>query len=167
MDVPRHSSSFPRLVSMPDPFDGFAEECGLRLTAESLSVAPRDVLAPISQAEQHFLVTLSRQDVDADGVRLIFVTPLTSSDPPQIRDVLWWTASDAWMLEEGKREIDVWAAAFGYPAGDAATVRLFKQQTEQADSLINLLGEFQYRRLLDLYGRESSPAGVAPDPAPR
>ncbi len=152
---------------MPDPFDGFAEECGLRLTAECLSVAPRDVLAPISQVEQHFLVTLSRQDVDADGVRLIFVTPLTSSAPPQIRDVLWWTASDAWMLEEGKREIDVWAAAFGYPAGDAATVRLFKRQTEQADSLINLLGESQYRRLLDLYGRESSPAEVAPDPAPR
>jgi hypothetical protein len=167
MDVPSRFSSFPRLVSMPDPFDGFAEECGLRLTAECLSVAPRDVLAPISQVEQHFLVTLSRQDVDADGVRLIFVTPLTSSDPPQIRDVLWWTASDAWMLEEGKREIDVWAAAFGYPAGDAATVRLFKRQTEQADSLINLLGESQYRRLLDLYGRESSPAEVAPDPAPR
>jgi hypothetical protein len=149
---------------MPDPFDRFVEECGLRLTAECLSVAPRDVLAPLSQAEQHFLVTLSRPEVSADGVRLIFVTPLTNSDPPRIRDVLWWVASDAWMLEDSKREIRAWAAAFGHPPDAPATVRLFKQQTEQADSLSNLLGEFQYRRLLDLYDRESSPAGIAPDP---
>ena len=152
---------------MPDPFDRFAEECGLRLTAECLSVAPRDVLTPVSQAEQHFLVTLSRPGAGAGCVRLIFVTPLTDPEPPRMRDVLWWVASDAWMVEEGKREIRAWAAAFGYPPDDPATVRLFKHQTEQADSLVNLLGEFQYRRLLDLYDRESSPSGAVPDPAPR
>jgi hypothetical protein len=152
---------------MPDPLDRFVDECGLRLTAECLSVAPRDVLTPIAQAEQHFLVTLSRPDVVADPVRLIFVTPLTSPEPPQIRDVLWWVASDAWMLEEGQREIGTWAAVFGYPLDHAATVRLFQLQTGQADTLLNLLGEFEYRRLLDLYDRESSPSSAVPHPAPR
>ena len=152
---------------MPDPFARFVDECGLRLTAECLSVAPRDVLTPIAQAEQHFLVTLSRPDVAADPVRLIFVTPLTSSEPPKIRDVLWWAASDAWMLEEGRREIEAWAAVFGYPPDDAATVRLFQHHTGQADALLNLLGESGYRRLLDLYDRESSPSSAVPHPAPR
>lgn len=156
-----------RLVPMPDPLDRFVDECGLRLTAESLSVAPRDVLTPIAQAEQHFLVTLSRPDVVADPVRLVFVTPLTSPEPPRIRDVLWWAASDAWTLEEGRREIRTWAAVFGYPPDDAATVRLFQHQTGQADTLLNLLGESGYRRLLNLYDRDSSPSSDVPHPAPR
>jgi hypothetical protein len=150
---------------MPDPFDRFVDECGLRLTAECLSVAPRDVLTPIAHAEQHFLVTLSCPDLAADPVRLIFVTPLTSPEPPRIRDVLWWAASDAWMLEEGRRDIRTWASVFGYPPDDASTVRLFQHQTGQADTLLNLLGESGYRQLLDLYDQDSSPSSAVPPPA--
>ncbi|HEV2150470.1 MAG TPA: hypothetical protein VGR37_23925 [Longimicrobiaceae bacterium] len=149
---------------MSDPFEQFARDCKLRLLAERLGIAPRDVICPLQEMVQHFLVTLSRA-ASASPFRLIFATPAADPAPPAVRDVLWWAASDAWMLEEGKREIRAWAAAYGYPADDPTTVRLFEQQTEQADSLINLLGEFQYRRLLDLYDRESSPSEVASDPA--
>jgi hypothetical protein len=124
------------------------------------------VLSPVHQVVQHFVVTLSRE-ASAARFRLIFATPATDPAPPAVRDVLWWAASDAWIVEDGKREFHSWAAAYGYPADDAATARLFEQQTEQADSLQELLGEFQYRRLLDLYDRESSPSGVAPGPARR
>jgi hypothetical protein len=160
------STTFIRQVQMPDPFDRFAEECELRLTAERLGMAPRDVLCPLDEMVQHFLVTLSTS-ASAARFRLIFATPVTDPAPPAVRDVLWWAASDAWMVEDGKRQIRAWAAAYGYPADDAATARLFEQQTEQADSLQELLGEFQYRRLLDLYDRESSPSGAAPGPAHR
>lgn len=152
---------------MPDPFDRFVEECGLRLTAECLSVAPRDVLTPLPQVEQHFLVTLSRPEVKADPVRLIFVTPLATRESPRIRDVLWWVAGDAWVVEQGQRDLGTWAASFGYPADAEPAARLFEQHCRQADVLASLLGDFNYRHLLSLYDSEISPMHAGQDHALR
>lgn len=141
---------------MPDPFDQFAADRGLRLTAERLGMAPRDVIAPLEDVEQHYVVTLSNP-ATGTSFRTIFATPLTDPAPPAVRDVLWWTASDAWMLEQTQRTIEQWAPMYGYPASEGATARLFQQHVEQADALEALLGEFHYRRLLSLYESETAP----------
>ncbi len=139
---------------MPYPLERFAEEHSLHLTARSLGVAPRNVLLPLEAAEQHFLVELSRPGTGAAPVRLIFVIPLMEPTEPRMRDVLWWLASDAWVLEQGERRRELWAAAYGYPPGEEATARLFGQQVQQAEALVALLGESDYRRLLALIAQE-------------
>ena len=147
---------------MSDSFQLFVEECGLRLTVECLGVAPRDVLAPLALAEQHFLATVSRLEESA-VVRLIYITPLTRPDPPQIRDVLWWMASDAWAIEHAQRDLEQWAASFGYEAKTAPAARVFEQHVRQADALSFLLGSVNYQRLLSLYDRDVGPKRVRPD----
>ncbi len=139
---------------MPDPFESFAEEHGLQLTAEPLPAAPRNILTPLEAAEQHFLVELTRTGTSAAPVRLIFVTPLTEPTEPRLRDVLWWLASDAWVLEQGERKLELWAAAYGYPPGEEATARLFALHVRQAEALASLLGEVNYRHLLTLIAQE-------------
>jgi hypothetical protein len=139
---------------MSDPFERFADECRLRLTAEPLCVAPRDVLAPLDAVEQHFLVELSRQESDAGPVRLIFAVPATERTTPAMRDVLWWLAGDAWALEQADRRLHLWAATYGYPSEEEATAWLFDQCSRQSAALAELLGELDCRRLLALYEAE-------------
>ena len=131
-------------------FEQLAEQCGLRVQAQPLTVAPRDVLAPLGEMEQHYLVTLCR-DASAEPVRLIFAQPLSEPSPPSIRDVLWWLASDAWAVARARGELPSWSSTFGYPAHSDATRRLFEYHVRQASALATLLGEFGYHRLLALY----------------
>ena len=156
----RSRSSLEPLTSVPTPdaFDQFADECGLRMTAEPLCVAPRDVLAPLEGLDQHFLVSLSRLGVIEATVRLVFLTPVTSRSGPSIRDVLWWMAGDAWVLERADGDINAWAATYGYPSTDEPTVWLFDQASRQSKDLERLLGGADMKRLLALYETEMGPS---------
>jgi hypothetical protein len=138
-------------VSTSDNFDRFADECSLRLTAEPLCVAPRDMLAPLDEIEQHFLVSLTRSGTAESPVRLVFLAPLRTLGGPSLRDVLWWVAGDAWALDRTDYELTEWAATYGYPETEDATVWLFEQARRQATALTKLLGDSNMRRLLDLY----------------
>ena len=142
---------------MPDPFERFAEQFDLRIDAEPLCVAPRDVLAPLDDVDQHFLVTLTRSGSES-LVRLVFLTPVRTSGGPGMRDVLWWVAGDAWALDRADQNLTEWAATYGYPEADDATVWLFDQARRQAAALAKLLGDSNLRRLLDLYEAEVGPS---------
>lgn len=148
----------PTLVPTPDAFDQFADECALRLTAEPLCVAPRDVLTPLEALDQHFLVSLTKHGGAHPPVRLVFLTPVKSGSGPSMRDVLWWVAGDAWVLGRASRDIAAWAATYGYPAKDEATVWLFEQSSRQAGALAKLLGDADMRRLMTLYEAEVAPS---------
>lgn len=139
---------------MSDTFDRFAAECGLRLTAEPLCVAPRDVLAPIESVEQHFLVSLSCAGSNAPPVRLVLLKPVTDDSNPSMREVLWWVAGDAWVLERADQEMSAWASTYGYPTGAEATAWLFGQVRRQSAGLAELLGNTHMRSLLALYEAE-------------
>ena len=143
------------MATPPNPFEQLAEHCGLRVQAQPLSVAPRDVLAPLAEMEQHYLVTVCR-DVSTDPVRLIFAQPLSDPSPPSVRDVLWWLASDAWAVARASGELRSWSSTFGYPAQAESTRRLFEYHVRQASALASLLGELGYRRLLALYDADLS-----------
>ena len=69
------TSSRGMMSAVSDPFERFASECELRVTAEVLSVAPRDVLAPLADADEYFLVTLTGPRPDAGSIRLLIVIP--------------------------------------------------------------------------------------------
>jgi hypothetical protein len=135
---------------MSDPFERFADECGLRLTAEPLRVAPRDLLAPVDTVEQHFLVSLSRTGTGVDPMHVIFLTPAAGGASPSIRDALWWVAGDAWVIEQSEGRLDRWAATYGYPVENDATARLFEQFARQSSALSRLLGDADLRRLLSI-----------------
>jgi len=142
---------------MPDSFERFAEQFDLRIDAEPLCVAPRDVLAPLDDVDQHFLVTLTRSGSESP-VQLVFLTPVRTSGGPAIRDVLWWVAGDAWALDRADHNLTEWAATYGYPETDEATTWLFEQARRQATALAKLLGDSNLRRLLDLYEAEVGPS---------
>lgn len=122
--------------------------------AEPLTIAPRDVLAPIEGVEQHFLVSLSRAESRGEPVRLVFVTSLSEQGGPSIRDVLWWVAGDAWAVERAEQKPDLWAATYGYPIDGEATNWLFEQALRQRHAMAALLGEDDMQRLLALYESE-------------
>ena len=143
---------------MVDPFKQFADQCGLRMDAEPLCVAPRDVLAPLDAVEQHFLVTLTRAEVASPSVRMIFLTPVTAGGDPSLRDVLWWLAGDSWALEQAEGNLVDWAATYGYPPEAEATAWLFEQSGRQAAALRSLLGDPDMKRLMTLYGAEVAPS---------
>jgi hypothetical protein len=153
----QHYDSEPTVVQPPDSFDRFAADCGLRLTAEPLCVAPRDVLAPINELDQHFLVSVSRDGNPAPPVRLVFLAPVSDRASPALKDVLWWMAGDAWVLERADRRLDSWAATYGYEPADDATEWLFEQATRQAAALAKLLGDSEMRRLMTIYEAAISP----------
>jgi hypothetical protein len=143
---------------MVDPFVQFASDHGLLLRAEPLPVAPRNLLNPINAVEQHFLVELSRSHAPPGAaVRLIFALPAAGGGTPLMREVLWWLAGDAWAIDRCGGHMDEWAAAYGYPSGKAATTRLFELHRKQAQALVDVLGEFGYRRLLAIYEAEVAP----------
>jgi hypothetical protein len=141
--------------ALPDTFERYAVQCGLRLESEPVLAAPRDVLTPLSDADQHHLVSLESRS--GDTLHVIFITPLIDSAPPGVRDVLWWLAADAWAVERSGRSVGRWASAYGYPPETDATARLFNQHVAQARTLSTVLGDENYRRLLALYEAEAAP----------
>ena len=141
-------------LPLPDPFDRFSAECSLRRTCEDLCTAPRDLLAPLSEAEQHYVVTLEGPASDSGAarpVRLVFATPLSEAASPSMRDILWWLAGDAWAIERAGGKLAAWASTYGYSADDPLAKRLFERCTRQVRGLSTLLGEADYQRLLALY----------------
>jgi hypothetical protein len=158
------AAEFAMSPSLPDPFDRFAAQCGLRLTVEALYAAPRDVLHPPAESDQCFLVTLDLRERDTESemrsLRLVFLVPLADHEPPSRRDVLWWLAVDAWAVDRARGVLEDWAAGYGHPAHDPATGRLFDQHVRQATALEGFLGSERYQQLLALYRAEISPARV-------
>ena len=137
-----------------DRFADFAARHGLHIEQEELAASPRDVVAPPREIESHTLLTLHGPKADAVPLRTLFVSEATDSRPPSVRDALWWLSSDSWAIERAGRDCRMWAATYGYPDADAATVRLFRLHLRQAENLAALLGEDLYRELLALYERE-------------
>jgi hypothetical protein len=139
-----------------DPFEHFAKECGLHVTAEPMCVAPRDLLAPPAEADEYFLIAISRTQAQATPVHLLFVITPSDAAIPSIRDALWWLAADSWAVERANRDLTNWASAYGFIANDGATRRMFDRHLRQASTLLELLGVTNYQRLLDMYQREIS-----------
>ena len=138
------------MASRSDPFEGFATECGLRLSTEELSAAPRDVLAPGSDQDRYFLVTITGRRADSAELRSLFVTGADEA-APSTRDFLWWLASDSWAIEDSHRDFHTWVATHSQRADDPAALHLFELHSRQADNARALLGDAMYRKLLSLY----------------
>src|SRR5262245_18072479 len=101
--------------SYADPFERFAECCALHLCAEPVPTAPRDVAMPIEEADQSFVVTISKPGGSSGSVRLVYFVPLASPMVPGFRDVLWWLAGDAMLLERADGNLERWARAQAFP----------------------------------------------------
>ena len=150
-------------AAVSDPFERFATECELRVAVESLSIAPRDVLAPPADADEYFLVTLTGPRPDAGSIRLLIViSPSDKRAAPTARDALWWVAADAWAIERAEGDMKRWAGTYEYPPENVATARLFERQMRQTSALRALLCKEHYQRLLEMYEREVSAAGRNP-----
>ena len=149
--VERHLAS--QICERPvptDPFEQLAAECGLRLSVERLSLAPRDLVAPPEEAERSYLVTLTGAE-GGTAARLVFVTSLRETKTPGLRDALWWLASDAWAIERGAGDVAQWAAIHGLTNAATIATAEFDHYETQARLLAAALGEETYRRLLDTY----------------
>lgn len=143
-----------------DPFEAFAERSGLRMRAESVYSAPRDVLHPPADSEQAFLVTLNRESRPDHSLSLVYLVPVTEEELPRLRDVLWWLAADGWAIEKAENELAAWAAGYGYDIDDPATARLFSIHKRHQAALRKLLGDGQHAELLGLYCSEVSSPGA-------
>lgn len=155
---PRRNSD--EVVAMPmssDPYVRFADERDLRVTAEALPVAPRDLLQQPADSELHFLATISKSVPAGPSARLIFMLPPGEGLSPSVRDILWWLASDAWSIEQTNRDFGEWAGLHDYRPNDEATRRLFERHVRIADELRAVLGDVDYRKLLALHESEIGP----------
>lgn len=139
-----------------DPFERLATECGLHVVIEEAYSAPRDILCPPADTEQCFLVTLRAEPTETRSLRFAYFAPLTQTDPPATRDVLWWLASDAWAIEQAGGDENTWAELHGYPPHDAGTTRLFERHTRLAEELRALFGVPGYEGLIELYAQQVS-----------
>ena len=137
-----------------DPFAQFAARYRLELSTAELAAFPRDVLAAPGDLQAHTLAALSGPSADAESIRVLFITDMSDARPVSLRDVLWWLASDCWAIEQAGRDYARWAAVYGYADTDAATLRLFKRQVDQAETLINVLSQSGYGELLEIYRAE-------------
>ncbi len=149
------------VVRAPESFEEFAAASQLKLEVEPLCVAPRDVLAPPADAERHFLVTVSDPRSDGPAARLMFALPPSEPDHPTMRDALWWLAADAWAIKRAGGVRWRWAAIYGYPAEDQATIEFFERQVRQTQQVKSLLGPERFRNLLAVYEREASISGAS------
>jgi hypothetical protein len=140
-----------------DPFEEFARERGLQLRLEPINLVPRNVVAPLDAIDRHYLAELFRAGEETSAVRMVFALLATTDASPSLRDVLWWLAGDAWVVERSDGRLEEWASVYGYPAREAATARLFDLHRRQSKALFDLLGELDGRRLLALYEAELAP----------
>ena len=146
--------------AQPDVFERFAAQCQLELRAKPLVAAPRDVLADIEEAEQHYLVTVTSRMSEA-SVTSVFIKPATDASLPDVREVLWWLAADSWAVRQSGRELERWARVHRYPPDAESTARVFELHVAQSEALERLLGQIGYDRLLSLYDAEVGRLGKA------
>lgn len=133
-----------------DPFEQLAAECGLRISVERVSLAPRDLAAPPDESERCYLITVAGPD-GGTAARLAFVRPLQDPNPPNVRDALWWFASDAWAVERSGGDVSRWAAMQRLTPTDTTVVREFDHYSAQSRALALALGADAYQRLLAAY----------------
>ncbi len=138
------------LPELLDPFARFVSEHGLRLATVDILASPRDTAAPADDLEWHTLVTLSAAEPDRGPVHAVFVSEAADCRVLSPRDVLWWLASDSWLVEQAQRQPAQWIALNRYSDGETAH-RLFRLHLALAVALEGLLGRAAYRTLLDLY----------------
>lgn len=138
----------------PDPFEQFVASHGLRIITEELAAYPRDVLAAPGELDRHVLVSLIGQASESTPLHSLFVVTATDSRPASTRDVMWWLCADSWAYERAGHDLDRWAASYGYPADDPATVSLMQLHQRQARALSTLMGPEAYAKLLQLYEDE-------------
>jgi hypothetical protein len=146
-----------------DPFEQLAAECGLRVSVERLSLAPRDLAAPPEEAEGSYLVTLTGAEGGV-AARLVFVTSLYEASAPGLRDALWWLAGDAWAIESSAGDVGTWAATYNLTSSATVATAEFDYYNMQARMLAAGLGDETYRRLLDLYRAEVMRVGLDLEP---
>jgi hypothetical protein len=139
----------------PDAFESFAAHARLQFEVEPILAAPRDVLTPLADVEQHYLVTLKGPGSEKP-LRLTFITPTAQESPPGTRDVLWWLAADAWAVERSSGKVEAWAATYGYPPNDETTRRLYSAHVAYARALSDMLVGADYQSLLSIYESEVS-----------
>ena len=162
--VERHLAS--RICERPvptDPFEQLAAECGLRVSVERLSLAPRDLVAPPEEAERSYLVTLTGAEGGV-AARLVFVSSLRETELPGLRDALWWLASDARAIERSAGDVAKWAAIHHLTSAVTIATAEFDHYKAQARMLAAALGEESYRRLLEAYDAEVMRVGSDAEP---
>ena len=142
-----------------DPFEQFVASNGLRITTEEIAAFPRDVLAPPDELDRHVLVTLTSAASGPPAVRSVFVVGATDSRPASARDVMWWLSADSWAVERAGNDLHQWAAIYGYPPDDPASLRLMCLHERQARALATLIGREAYTALLQLYEVELRRSG--------
>lgn len=151
-----------------DPFEQLAAECGLRVSMERVTLAPRDLAAPPDEAEQCYLVTVTAPE-GGTAARLAFVRSLQNPEPPGVRDALWWLASDAWAIEQSGGAVARWATMQRLTSVESVAEREFAHYRAQTRSLAQALGADVYQRLLAAYEVSVRRAGsvVGPVVEPR
>lgn len=141
-----------------DPFEQLAAECGLRISVERVSLAPRDLAAPPDESERCYLITVSGPE-GGTAARLAFVRSLQDPNPPGVRDALWWLASDAWVLERSGGDISRWAAIQRLTLTGTTIEREFDHYSAQSRAIALALGADAYQRLLAAYESSLGRAG--------
>lgn len=153
---------------MEDPFTRFATECGLSISAEAIYCAPYDIAEPPWEAEQAYLVTvITDSPTSARALQLVFMVASDLDDDggdmddagmgvPQVRDVLWWLAADAWSIEHASRDLAIWTDQHGFDADSDTVRRRFEILLQQAVRLADMIGEADYSRLVELHRQEAA-----------
>lgn len=142
-----------------DPFEQFVASNGLRIATEELTAYPRDVLAPPCELDRHVLITLTSEANGPGALRSLFVVGATDARPASARDVMWWLSADSWAIERAGSDPHQWAAIYGYPPDDPASLRLMRLHERQALALSTLIGREAYAALLQLYEVELRGSG--------
>jgi hypothetical protein len=142
-----------------DLFEQLAAECGLRISVERVSLAPRDLAAPPDESERCYLITVAGPE-GGTAARLAFVRSLQDASPPSVRDALWWLASDAWAIERSGGDISRWAAIQRLTPADTMIEREFAHYSAQSRALALALGTDAYQRLLAAYESSVGRAGA-------
>jgi hypothetical protein len=145
----------------PDPFEEFVERHGLRIATDDVVAYPRDVLASPNELDRHVLVTLMNPSGNAPPVHSLLVVAASDSRTASARDVMWWLAADSWAYEQAGGDLQRWAATYGYPDDDPATLRLMRLHARQAEALGALMGGEVFAELLGIYQAELSRADDA------
>ena len=133
-----------------DPFEQLAAACGLRISVERISLAPRDLAAPPDESEGCYLITV-RGPEGSTAARLAFVRALQDPNPPRVRDALWWLASDAWAVERSGGDVTRWATIQRLTLTDTTVEREFEHYSAQSRTLASAIGSDAYQQLLAAY----------------
>jgi hypothetical protein len=141
------------VVESQDTFEQFARTSGLQIATTPLNAAPRDLAAPADEHESYTLVELRRDGLESP-LRVLFLSEASCTEPPSLRDVLWWLASDAWAIERGEWDATKWRSVLRYSTDSDASARLFNLHRSQTEMLSALLGEDAYRDLLAKYAAQ-------------